>query len=64
MTCRVARSSQALPLIDLLFCCECGSADLEMCYALKTLGPHLCPFCAQSMVECGALNETRTRSLM
>lgn len=64
MTCRVARSSQDLPLIDLVFCCECGSTDLEVCSTLKALGPHLCPICAQSMVECGASKETRTRSPM
>ena len=64
MTCRVARSSQYLLRIDLAFCCECGSAALEVCYTSKALGPHLCPICARYMVECGASNETRTRSPM
>ena len=64
MTCRVARPSLNLPLIDLVFCCECGSGDLEMCYASKALGPHLCPYCAHSMVECGASNKTPTQSQM
>ena len=32
MTSRVARSSKDLPLIDLAFCRECGSSDLEVCY--------------------------------
>ncbi len=64
MTCRVARLSQDLLRIDLAFCSECGSADLEVCYTSKALGPHLCPICAQSMVECGASKETRTRSPM
>ena len=64
MTCRVARLSQDRPRIDLIFCCECGSADLEVCYTSKTLGPHLCPTCGQSKVECGAAKETRARSPM
>ena len=38
MTCRVARSSQDLLRIDLAFCCECGSAALEVCYTSKALG--------------------------
>ena len=63
MTCRVARSSQDLPLIDLVFCCECGSAGLERCYTSKALGPHLCQVCAQFMIECGA-SKARTRSPM
>ena len=64
MTCRVAQSSQDHPLIDLIFCCECGSADLEVCYTSKALGPHLCQICAQSMAECGTSKKTRTRSPM
>jgi hypothetical protein len=64
VTCRVARLSQDLLHVGLAFCCECGSADLEVCHTSKALGPHLCPICAQSMVECGASKETRTRSLM
>jgi hypothetical protein len=53
VTCRVARLSSDLPLkiMDLVFCCECGSSDLEVCYTSKTLGPHLCPTCIQSKVE-------------
>jgi hypothetical protein len=63
VTCRVARMSQDLPLriIDLVFCCECGSSDLEVCYTSKTLGPHLCPSCSQSKAEWGTWKETRTR---
>lgn len=53
MTCRVARLSPDLPLIrmDLVFCCEGDSSDLEVCYTSKNLGPHLCPACTQSKVE-------------
>lgn len=53
MTCRVARLSPDLPLsiLGLVFCCECGSSDLEVCYTSNTLGPHLCPTCTQSKVE-------------
>lgn len=64
MTCRVARLSQDLFRVDLAFCCECGSADLEVCYTSKALGPHLCPTCAQSKVECGTWMETQTQLSM
>jgi hypothetical protein len=64
VTCRAARSSQNLFRIDLAFCCECGSADLEVCYTSKALGPHLCPTCTQSMVEYGTWKDTQTRSSM
>ena len=53
VTCRVVRLSQDLLCIDLDFCCECGSADLEVRYTSKALGPHLCPTYVQSKVECG-----------
>ena len=61
MTCRVARVSQDLLRRDLAFCCECGSADLEVCYTSKAQGPHLCQICAQSMVAYGVA-EILTRS--
>ena len=64
VTCRVARSSQHLLFVGPVFCCECGSADLEMCYASKALGPHLCPICSQSMAEWGAPNGSQTRAPM
>ena len=64
VTCRVARLSQDVLRIGLVFCCECGSADLEVCYTSKALGPHLCPICAQSMVKCGAWQENQTQSPM
>ena len=63
MTCRVARSSQDLFHMDLAFCCECGSAAIEVRYFSKALGPHLCPTCALSIVEFGAA-ESMTRSPM
>jgi hypothetical protein len=53
MTCGVARLSQNLLRVELVFCCECGSGDLEVFYTSKALGPHLCPTCIQSKVECG-----------
>ena len=62
MTCRVARLSQDILRVGLVFCCECGSADLEMCHTSKALGPHLCQICAQSMVAYGASKETWTDS--
>jgi hypothetical protein len=64
MTCRVARLSPDLLRIDLVFCCECGSADLEMCSTSKALGPHLCTTCAQSKLECGTWKDIQARSPM
>jgi hypothetical protein len=64
VTCGVTRLSQDLLCIDLAFCCECGSGDLEVCYTSKAPGPHLCPTCAQSKVECGASKENHMRSPM
>ena len=64
MTCRVARLSQDFLRTDLAFCCECGSADLEVCFTSKSLGPHLCPICAQSKVECETWKEIHARSPM
>ena len=53
MTCRVARSSPRETVIDFVYCCRCGSANLEVFHTSNTLGPHLCSICAQSAVECG-----------
>jgi hypothetical protein len=53
MACRVARSSQGHIRMDLVDCCECGSANLEVFYSSRTLGPHLCRICVQSKVEGG-----------
>jgi len=64
VTCRVARLSQDNLRLELAFCCECGSADLEVCYTSKALGPHLCPICVQSLAECGVWLENQTRSSM
>jgi hypothetical protein len=50
--------------MNLAFCCECGSADLEMCYTSKALGPHLCPICAQSKVEYETWMEAQARLSM
>ncbi len=61
MTCGVARSSQNILRIDLAFCSECGSAELETCYTSKALGPHLCSICAKPKIECGTwMKETKT----
>jgi hypothetical protein len=64
VTCRVARLSQDPRRIDLTFCCECGSENLEMCSTSKALGPHLCPTCAQSKFECGTWKDIQARSPM
>ena len=60
MTCRVARSFQNHTQMDLVYCCECGSSNLEVFWTSRTLGPHLCPMCVQSKVEGGAA-ESMTR---
>lgn len=60
MSCRVARSSPAHPRMDLVCCCQCGSADLEVCATSTTLGPHLCLVCALSKLEAGTANERGT----
>jgi hypothetical protein len=57
MACRVARSFPDHTHRTLVFCSECGSTDAEMCFTSKTLGPHLCATCAQSMVDCGVAKE-------
>ena len=53
VTCRVARLSSDLPRreMTLVFCCECGSSNLEVCYTSNAQGPHLCRTCAQSKVK-------------
>ena len=61
MTCRVARIPQDLARMNLVYCCECGSSNLEVFHTSRTLGPHLCTACAQSKVECGAA-ESMARS--
>lgn len=61
MTCRVARSFQNHTQMESVYCCECGATHLEVFWTSKTLGPHLCPICAQSKVECGVV-ESMTRS--
>jgi len=53
MACRVARSYQDHTRTDLISCCVCGSAHLEVFASAHTLGPHLCLLCAQSKVEWG-----------
>jgi hypothetical protein len=61
MTCRVARWLENHTQMESVYCCECGSTHLEMFVASKTMGPHLCSICAQSMVGSGAA-ESMTRS--
>ena len=64
MTCRVARLSPDLLLVNVAFCCKCGSPDLEVSYTSKSLGPHLCLICARSKVECDTWKDIQVRSLM
>jgi hypothetical protein len=59
MACRVARSYQYPSHMDLVTCCKCASTELEMFYASKALGPHLCQTCARSKAGC----ETATASM-
>lgn len=60
MTCRVARSFENHTQMEPVYCCDCGSTHLEAFVASKTLGPHLCSICAQSLVGSGVA-ESMTR---
>jgi hypothetical protein len=60
MTCRVARSFDNQRRMEPVYCSECGSIHPEARGALNTLGPHLCPICAQSIVGHGVA-ERRAR---
>ncbi len=61
MTCRVARLPQDLARMNLVYCCQCGSSNLEVVRTSRILGPHLCPICAQSRIEY-SVSESMTRS--
>ena len=54
MTCRVARSYQPFDHMELVTCSECGSAHLDVHVTSGTLGPHLCPICAEAVSPCVA----------
>ena len=49
MTCRIARSDQRFIQTEPVACSECGSLYLDVRVVSGTLGPHLCPICAQSL---------------
>jgi predicted Zn-ribbon and HTH transcriptional regulator len=49
MTCRVARSYQHFVQMEPVLCSECGSTYMDVRVASGTLGPQLCPICAQSL---------------
>ena len=49
MTCRVARSYQHFVQMEPVPCSECGSTYMDVRVASGTLGPQLCPVCAQSL---------------
>jgi len=50
MTCRVARSYQHFAQMESIPCSECGSTYyMDVPVTSGTLGPHLCPTCAQSV---------------
>lgn len=57
MTCRVARSPLPHPHVTLVSCHDCGSPSLEAYSTSRSLGPHQCQACAQSMAE----RETTTK---
>ena len=52
MTCRVARSYHHFIQMEPVLCSECGSTYMDVRMASGTLGPHLCPICAQSLSSC------------
>jgi Zn-finger nucleic acid-binding protein len=53
VTCRLARSFQNHVQVDPVYCGKCGSSNLEVFWTSQTLGPHLCPMCAESKIEGG-----------
>ena len=61
MTCRVARSYQHSAQMESVHCSECGSTYMDVRVTSETLGPHLCPTCAQSVSAGGAWTEDATR---
>ena len=61
MTCRVARSYQHFAQMESVHCSECGSTYMDLPMTSGTLGPHLCPTCAQSVSTGGAWTEDATR---
>jgi hypothetical protein len=61
MTCRVARSYQHFAEMESVHCSECGSTYMDVRVTSGTLGPHLCPTCAQSVSAGGAWTEDATR---
>jgi len=52
VTCRVARLSQDHPCIDLVFCCKCGSANLD--------ADRMCP--ATRCINCGCIEDSVVRA--
>ena len=62
MTCRVARSFHDHTHKALVSHSEYGATNLEMCSTSETLGAHLRPIWAQSMVECGVAKDSKMQS--
>lgn len=60
MTCRVARSYQYYAQMESVPCSECGSTYMDVRLTSRTLEPHLCPTCAQSVSAGGAWREDAT----
>ena len=51
MTCRVARSYPHFAQMESITCSECGSTYMDVRVTSETLGPHLCPICAQLLIS-------------
>ena len=49
MSCRAARSYQHFVQMELVPCSECRLTYGDVRMASGTLGPHLCPICAQTL---------------
>ena len=62
MISRVARLPEDVARMNLVYCSESGSANLDGFHTSGTLGPHLCPTCVQSKVERGIATDSKTRS--
>jgi hypothetical protein len=57
MTGRVVLLYQKPARIKPVYCGKCGAMNLEAFFSSQTLGLHLCPICAQSMIASGVAQE-------
>lgn len=64
MTCRVAHSYQHFVQMEPVPCSECGSMYMDVHVTSLTLGPQLCPICAQFLSQRSMSSDHVPRVLM